>query len=304
MGIPDFQTLMLPVLRLTANGPVRTSAAIDSLSDEFRLTEEERKAMLPSGRQATMANRVHWAFTYLGKAGLIERVQRATYVATLEGLKVLENPPEKIDIKFLSRFSRFDGFRAKPIQSGSGSVAESELEGETATPEEAIDKASGLLDEALRADLLDKCRNLTPAGFERLIVKLMLAMGYGIGGSGNHIGKSGDGGVDGIITEDALGLDLVCLQAKRYAEGNTVGVHEIRAFAGTLDERGAAKGVFVTTSKFSVDARDYNARSKRIELVDGERLVTLMAKYGVGIRVVQKIEIKKMDSDYFDDLEG
>lgn len=303
MAIPDFQTLMLPVLRLAAQEQIKTSVAIERLSDDFMLTEQERLERLPSGRQTTMANRVHWAFTYLGKAGLIERVQRATYVATDDGRKVLESPPQRIDIRYLSTFPKFAVFRAKTEQPD-GPSATDEDHTETATPEEAIEKANNLLEEALRADLLDKCRNLSPAGFERLIVDLMLAMGYGVSGTGTHVGKSGDGGVDGIITEDALGLDVVCLQAKRYAEGNNVGVNEIRAFAGTLDEAGAAKGVFVTTSKFAPSARDFNSRSKRIELIDGERLVTLMAKYGVGTRIVRKIEFKKMDSDYFDDLDG
>lgn len=305
MPIPDFQTLMLPVLRLAAKDQIKTSVAIQILSDEFALTEEERSHLLPSGKQATIANRVHWAFTYLGKAGLIERIQRGTYVATEAGLNVLQDPPPRIDIKYLATFPKFNEFRAAETQQIEPVDGNTDLEIQAVTPEETIDAANAILDAALRAELLDKCRTLQPSAFEKLIVDLMMAMGYGVGGSGAHVGKSGDGGIDGTITEDALGLDVVYLQAKRYAEGNNIGVEKIREFAGTLDEKGATKGVFVTTSRFAPGAKQFTSRSsKRIELIDGERLAHLMVRYNVGIRTYRKIEIKRIDADYFDDLEG
>jgi restriction system protein len=304
MAIPDFQTLMLPVLRLSSKDQIKTATAIQILSDEFKLTDQERSVMLPSGKQSTIANRVHWAVTYLGKAGLIERIQRGTYVATEAGLKVLQDPPSKIDIKYLAKFPKFNEFRSAE-QQREPSTSNPDTQIETGTPEEKIDEASAVLDAAVRTELLDKCRSLLPVAFEKLIVDLMLAMGYGVGGSGTHVGKTCDGGIDGTITEDALGLDVVYLQAKRYAEGNNIGVEKIREFSGTLDEKGATKGVFVTTSKFAQGAKQFTSRStKRIELIDGERLASLMVRYGVGVRTYRKVEIKKIDTDYFDDLEG
>jgi restriction system protein len=304
MAIPDFQTLMLPLLQFLAKGQMRTTEAVEALSDQFNLSEEERSVLLPSGRQATMANRVHWAISYLGKAGLIQRVQRGSYIISDTGRKLLKDPPGRIDIKFLTQFPEFQEFRSasKPEKSSPHDLpAITDAEG---TPEEKIDEAAEELDNALRAEVLEKARSLSPAAFEKLIVSLMLAMGYGTGGSGTHVGKSGDGGVDGTITEDALGLDVVYIQAKRYAEENIIGVEKIREFAGTLDEKGATKGVFVTTSRFALGAQTFSSKStKRIILIDGRQLSTLMIRYGVGTRTFRKIEIRKIDADYFDDLE-
>jgi restriction system protein len=297
MPVPDFQTLMLPALKLAAKNEIRISDAVELLSEEFELTEAEREALLPSGKQARMANRVHWAFTYLAKGGLVERVARGTYAVSELGRTVLRSPPARIDIKFLSKFPKFEDFRNKSKEAEPES-AEDNSSPTRGTPEERVDEAAAELELTLRSELLDRIRALTPTGFEKLIVGLMLSMGYGSGGAGAHIGKSGDGGIDGTITEDALGLDVIYLQAKRYADGNNVGVEKIREFAGTLDERGATKGVFVTTSKYANGARTYSSRSpKRLTLIDGEELTALM------VRTIRKMEIRKIDTDYFDDLE-
>ena len=294
---------MLPVLRLAADKEIKTSEAIAKLSDEFKLSEEERSQLLPSGKQATMANRVHWAIAYLSKAGLLERVQRGTYIASNEGKKVLSNPPPSVDVKFLEQYPRFQGFN-KSTPKVEVATDKPTSDHDDGTPEERVDEAGAELEAILKTEILERVRSLSPKAFEKLIVDLMLAMGYGAGGSGTHVGKSGDGGIDGTITEDALGLDVIYIQAKRYAEGNSVGVEKLREFAGTLDERGATKGVFVTTSAFANGARVYSSRSpKRLTLIDGEELAALMSKYGVAVRTYRKIEIKKIDTDYFDDLE-
>lgn len=304
MAIPDFQTLMLPVLQLTAKGQITTTEAIQEISTLFNLTEEERSALLPSGKQTTIANRVHWAIAYLGKAGLIERIQRGIYTSTDAGRSTLLNPPARIDIKYLTNFEKFREFRVSAKAETKSGLPDT-MPDETGTPEERIDEASALLDATLQAEILERSRKVSPAAFEKLILDLMLAMGYGVGGTGTHVGKAGDGGIDGTITEDVLGLDVVYLQAKRYAEGNNIGVEKVREFAGTLDEKGATKGVFVTTSRFASGARQFTSRSsKRIELIDGERLASLMVRYNVGTRTYRKVDIKKIDADYFDDLES
>lgn len=304
MPVPDFQTVMLPVLRLANGGEVRASDAVDRICDEFHLTPDERAELLPSGRQAKIANRVHWAVTYLVKAGLLSRPQRGVFAITEKGREVLANPPARIDIDFLSQFDGFDQFRTKSSE---------EIEGEPSTeptatlaagtPDERIEAAFNDLNVTLRAELLDRVQTMHPTTFEKVIIDLMLGMGYGAGGSSKHLGRTSDGGVDGVINEDVLGLDIIYLQAKRYATGNAIEVDKIREFAGALDERGATKGVFVTTSHFAPQARAYAQRSpKRLVLIDGEELTRLLVQYGIGVRVYRNVEMKKLDTDYFDDL--
>lgn len=302
MAIPDFQTLMLPVLRLAAEGEIRVAEAVERLSDEFNLTADERVELLPSGRQAKMANRVHWAVTYLVKAGLADRPRRGVFGITDEGRKVLASPPSRIDIAYLSQFKGFDEFRARSSDDGAAQV-EPTVSLATGTPEERVEAAFDDLNAALRTDLLDRIFGMHPSAFVKLIVDLMLGMGYGEGGSGEHLGRTSDGGIDGVINEDVLGLDIIFLQAKRYAAANCIGVEKVREFAGALDERGATKGVFVTTSYFAPQARQYAQRSpKRLILIDGDELTRLLIKYGVAVRVYRTLELKKIDSDYFDDL--
>ena len=302
MSIPDFQTLMLPTLRLATEGEVRVRDLVGRLATEFGLTEDDLAERLPSGRQTSIVNRVSWAVIYLTKAGLLGRMRRGVYTITDRGRTVLANPPPKIDIRFLSQFEGFDAFRT-------GSAAEEETVVEptpalaAGTPDERIEAAFEDSNAALRNELIERVRAMEPTLFEKLIVDLMLGMGYGAGGSGQHLGRTNDGGVDGVINEDVLGLDIIYLQAKRYAEGSAIGVDKIREFAGSLDERGATKGVFVTTSHFAPQARAYAQRSpKRLILIDGEELTRLLVHHGVGVRIYRELQLKRLDTDYFDEL--
>jgi restriction system protein len=302
MTIPDFQTLMLPTLRLATAGEVRVRDLVGRLATEFGLTEDDLAERLPSGRQTTIVNRVSWAVIYLTKAGLLGRMRRGVYTITDRGRTVLANPPPKIDIRFLSQFEGFDAFRT-----GSAADEEAVVEPTPAlaagTPDERIEAAFEDLNAALRNELIERVRTMDPTSFEKLIIDLMLGMGYGAGGSGQHLGRTNDGGVDGVINEDVLGLDIIYLQAKRYAEGNAIGVDKIREFAGSLDERGATKGVFVTTRHFAPQARAYAQRSpKRLTLIDGEELTRLLVRYGVGVRAYRGLQLKRVDTDYFEGL--
>jgi len=303
MPIPDFQTLMLPVLRLSETGEIRISEGVARMADEFALTTPEREELLPSGRQAKIANRVHWAVTYLVKSGLLERPRRGYFAITPKGKAVLAQPPARIDIAFLSQFDGFEQFRTK---SGDGEPAAVETTGDVAagTPEERVEASFEDLNGALRQELLERILVMHPAAFEKLIVDLMLAMGYGANGSGERLGRTSDGGIDGVINEDVLGLDIIHLQAKRYATGNAIGVEKIREFAGALDERGATKGVFVTTSHFAPAAIQYAHRSpKRLILIDGEELTRLLVRHDVAVRAYRHLVLKKVDTDYFDEAE-
>lgn len=304
MPIPDFQTLMLPVLRLADAGEIKVADAVDQIADEFALTDQEREELLPSGRQAKIANRVHWSVTYLVKSGLVERPRRGYFAITPKGQSVLLNPPERIDIAFLSQFEGFDEFRTK---ANGDQLTEVEPTQDLAagTPEERVEAAFEDLNAALREELLERILVMHPTAFEKLIVDLMLGMGYGANGSGERLGRTNDGGIDGVINEDVLGLDIIHLQAKRYAIGNSIGVEKIREFAGALDERGATKGVFVTTSHFAPAAIQYAQRSpKRLILIDGKELTRLLVKYGVAVRGYRILELKKVDTEYFNEAEG
>lgn len=302
MPIPDFQTLMLPTLRLASQGEVRVRDLVSGIATQFGLTEEELAERLPSGRQTTIVNRVSWAVIYLSKAGLLGRVRRGVYCITDRGRSILANPPERIDIRFLSQFEGFEEFRTGNTNEEPANVEPSPTLA-AGTPDERIEAAFEDLNSALRNELIDRVRAMDPTHFEKLIVDLMLGMGYGAGGSGQHLGRTNDGGVDGVINEDVLGLDIIYLQAKRYAEGSAIGVDKIREFAGSLDERGATKGVFVTTSHFAPQARAYAQRSpKRLILIDGEELTRLLVQHGVGVRAYRELKLKRLDTDYFDDL--
>lgn len=305
MAIPDFQTLMLPVLHSAASSEVKISDVVDLLADEFRLTPEERSELLPSGKQTTFANRVHWAKSYLGKAGLVELTRRAHFHITERGRKVLDNPPERIDIRFLEQFPEFVVFRdaSSSDRRDNGPVAVEAVQTLGMTPDEMIRNAHGQLDDELGQELLQRIVAAPPEFFERLIVQLVIAMGYGgsAADAGRALGKTGDGGVDGVIDQDALGLDRIYVQAKRYADGNNVGAGAIRDFFGSLDRFKAAKGLFVTTSAFSSAARETaEFLSKRIVLVDGRQLAKLMIRYNVGCRIEETIHLKKIDEEFFE----
>ncbi|AWV18245.1 restriction endonuclease [Methylobacterium sp. XJLW] len=306
MSIPDFQTLMLPVLREAATGEKRIGDVVEHLADEFGLSPEDRSHLLPSGRQTTFANRVHWAKSYLGKSGLIELTRRAHFQITPRGREVLDQPSARIDIKFLARFPEFQSFRV--AQDGAEEQAEAAVQTNDATasltPDEVMRAAGRQLEAALASELLQRVVAGTPTFFESLVVRLLIAMGYG--GSVNDldralVGKSGDGGVDGVIDQDPLGLDRIYVQAKRYSADNTVGASAIRDFFGSLDRFKATKGLFVTTSSFTSSARETaEMLSKRMVLIDGPQLARLMIRHEVGCRIEERLTIKKLDEEFFD----
>lgn len=306
MAIPDYQGFMLPLLRMIADGgeyPVRE--IYQRLSDEFDLTPEERAELLPSGGQPLVENRIGWAKTYLKKAGLIDYPKRGVTQISLRGKEVLSTNPSSIDTEYLKRFDEFRVFQTVTVNKRDSQTNDDKriiesARDDTATPTEAIETAHQRLHQELASDLLDTIQAASPAFFERLVVDLMIKMGYG--GSRREAGEatklSGDGGVDGIIREDRLGLDTIYLQAKRW-EG-VVGRPEIQKFAGALQGFRAKKGVFITTSHFTKEAREYvDIIDSKIVLIDGERLANLMIDYGVGVSTKQVFEVKQLDSDYF-----
>ena len=305
--IPDFQTLMLPVLRSTEAGEVQIGAVVELLASKFGLTDEERATLLPSGRQTTFANRVHWAKSYLGKAGLIEPTGRGRFKISERGKEILAKSPERIVIKFLDQFPEFREFRERSsnddqVVSSAPSNA-SEIQDSSLAPDEAMRAAHQTLEIELSRDLLDRILSSPPDFFERAVIKLLTAMGYGGSAveAARALGKSGDGGVDGVIDQDALGLDRVYVQAKRYALNSPVGAGAIRDFFGSLDRFKATKGLFVTTSSFTQSAKETSEYlSKRIVLIDGPQLAKLMIKFEVGCRTEETLAIKRLDEEFFE----
>ncbi len=299
MAIPDYQTIMLPLLRLAGDGKTHTlREAVDSLADHFGLSEAELTSLLPSGKQPTFLNRVGWARTYIMKAGLLEAPRRAVFQITQRGLDVLKTNPEKINVKFLIQFPEFKSFRALRHARESEEPAISPADENT--PEEALEESYGRMRANLETELLDRIKACSPSFFERLVVELLVKMGYGgtLRDAGQAIGRSGDGGIDGVIKEDLLGLDVVYVQAKRWDA--TVGRPEIQKFAGALQGVRAKKGVFITASEFSNDAHDYVSHiDSKIALIDGPQLARLMIDHGLGVSLVETYEIKRIDSDYF-----
>lgn len=300
--IPDYQTLMRPVLKSAAEGEVRISSVIDELAEEFALTDEERDELLPSGKQSRFANRVHWAKGYLKQAGLVRPTRRAHFIITDRGRDVL-GTEDMINAAYLERFDEFQEFKNRTRESASDEVAVTATIEETATPDEVLRAAHRKINAALSADLIDRVREVSPAFFENLIVELLLAMGYGgtSEDAGRALGKSGDDGIDGVIDQDPLGVDQIYVQAKRYAEGNNIGAGAIRDFYGALSLKKAQKGIFVTTSAFSPSAiqtaRDLGSR---IVLIDSVQLAKLLIRYNIGCRDEEVIHLKKIDEDFFD----
>jgi len=298
MTIPDFQTIMLPLMKLSSDGKERPLAEIrEALSRIFGLSQEELSTLLPSGTQPVFNNRVAWASIYLHRTGLLRRPKRGCYQITERGHEVLKENPQKININFLDKFPEFVEFRE--MKKGKSAVA-AIIESSETNPEEALESAFQELQHTLASDILQSVKDCSPQFFERLVIDVLVKMGYG--GSrkeaGHAIGKSGDEGIDGIIKEDKLGLDIIYIQAKRWA--NPVGRPEIQKFVGALHGQRARKGIFITTSNFTRDALDYvkNIESKII-LIDGALLAELMIEHNVGVATVASYEIKKIDSDYF-----
>ncbi|MBS1704990.1 MAG: restriction endonuclease [Armatimonadetes bacterium] len=301
MAIPDYQTVMLPLLRFAGDGQEHSlRETIDALEDVFKLTPDERKQLLPSGQQEIFNNRVGWARTYLDKAGLLKKTRRSHYAITDRGLQVLRENPVRVDVKYLKRFEEFCAFQNLK---GTRAVANDLMVDTTSdqtTPEESLESAYGRLRAALAGDVLQQVKMASPSLFEKLVVELLLKMGYG--GSrqdaGRAIGRSGDEGIDGIIKEDRLGLDIIYIQAKRW-EAN-VGRPEVQKFAGALQGQRAKKGIMITTSSFSGDARDYVSKiENKIVLIDGTQLADLMIDHNLGVSPMASYEVKKIDTDYF-----
>lgn len=305
---------MLPVLRLLSEGLPNVAACVPRLKEMFVISDEDAAALLPSGASTILQSRAHWARTYLAKAGLLTSPKRNVHVVTERGRAVLLQNPPKIDNAFLARFEGFTEWIDQSAKASGDLRAKSEAGltpasivdvtpfDDRQTPEDAMDAASRLLTAALRDELLSLIYQLSPQRFEKLILELLAAMGYGGGNAdrGLMTKVTGDGGIDGIIKEDALGLDAVYIQAKRYAADRKIGRPDIQQFIGSLTGESATKGVFVTTSDFSREAHDYLQRvQQRVVLINGQRLAQLMIAHGVGVRVRQTYLIQSIDEDYF-----
>ncbi|MDD5175967.1 MAG: restriction endonuclease [Sterolibacterium sp.] len=301
MPIPDYETLMLPLLEIataTNSEGVKLSDAANQLAVRFKLTDKERTELLPSGGTFKFSSRVSWARTYLQKAGLLEAPKRGYFRLTPRGITVLKTTPAKIDNKLLSQFEEFRAFQGKKKPTKAESDAEPQE-----TPIESIASFYEQFRKALTTELLDRVKKCSPQFFERLVIHVLLKMGYGgsLKDAGAALGKTGDGGIDGVIREDKLGLDNIYIQAKRWTD-KPVGSPDLDQFSGALSKKKATKGIFITTSTFTKDARaslkDY---SSRIVLIDGYQLSKYMIDYGVGVSVMDVFELKKIDSDFFEE---
>jgi restriction system protein len=310
VAIPDYQSLMLPLLKLASDGREhRMSDVFNELGNELKLTEEERDELLPSGKQPIFNNRVHWAKQYLVQAKLLVATRRAYFKITERGRTVLAQKIERIDAKFLRQFDEFNAFvaggrtGAPPSPVRVDLIAEDLVIGRS-TPDEMLRATIKEVESALAADLIPRICAASPAFFERLVVDLLLKMGYG--GSrvdaGRALGKTGDGGIDGVIDQDQLGLDRIYIQAKKYDPDNAVSEPDIRNFCGSLGANKAAKGVFVTTSYFTKPAEEFAERHPyKVVLIDGDELARLMILHSVGVRIVETMHYKKVDDEYFPD---
>lgn len=305
MPVPDYQTLLLPLLRLAGSGRAQSLAQAEALlAEEFALSDEDRQARLPSGQQTTLRNRVGWASFYLKNAGLLDKPKRGQFFITPRGQQVLGENLLKIDLEYLSRFPEFQTFYLKgAVPTGGASSPTSPVPSENSrTPDEILEASHASITDELASELLSRLLAGTPEFFERVVVELLVAMGYGgsLEDAGQRIGKSGDGGIDGIIKEDRLGLDAIYIQAKRW-QGN-VGRPDIQKFVGALQGQRARKGVFMTTSSFSAEAVDYVSRiDVRVVLLDGRQIARLMIDHGVGVTPVATYVVKRIDSDYFEE---
>lgn len=301
MPIPDFQSIMLPLLQLAGDGQTYyIHDAVNELSKHFSLSEEEKTKLLPSGQQPVFYNRVGWARTYLKKAGLVKDPRRGYFQITEAGKSILEENPLRIDMKYLKRFPEYIEFRQTTRQTADEATEEEDLEG--LTPEEALEDAYQKIRRDLADELLNYVMKSTSGFFEKLVVELLVKMGYG--GSqrdaARAVGQSGDEGIDGIIDEDRLGLDSIYVQAKKWKLDNSVGRPEIQKFVGALQGKRAKKGIFLTTSRFTDDAHEYaRGIDVKVVLIDGQRLTELMIDAGVGVASSTSYEIKSLDTDYF-----
>ncbi|MEB2333515.1 MAG: restriction endonuclease [Anaerolineaceae bacterium] len=299
MAVPDFQSIMLPLLKIAEDGQEHSGQEfLERLAECFNLSDDELNELLPSGKQTRFYNRVGWARTYLIKSKLLEMPRRSFYKITERGKEVLKSNPDRIDMNYLKRFPEYIEFKSKENEKDKGEQKEENTE--ESTPEEILDGAYQEIRDNLALEVLENVMSCSPAFFERLVVELLVAMGYG--GSrrdaARAVGQTGDEGIDGIIDEDRLGLDTIYIQAKKWA--NNVGRPEIQKFVGALAGKRARKGIFITTSSFSSDAVRYASDiDTKVILIDGKRLAELMMDYNIGVNEVTTYKLKRIDSDYF-----
>jgi len=303
MGVPDYQSLMLPLLSaLTDRSDHEVKELRETIAQRLGITDIDRGELLPSGKQTVYDNRLGWAKTYLDKAGLVQSSRRGVYRLTDRGHEVLASKPSRVDVALLSKFPEFEEFRRKPDQDGDQTTSASNP-AHTAlpvTPQESLDAAYQQMRRSLEAEVLASVKGASFRFFEQLVVELLVKMGYGgtLKDAGKAIGRSGDDGLDGVIKEDHLGLDAIYIQAKRWQ--NTVGRPDVQAFAGSLEGVRGRKGVFITTSSFSSEAKEYVSRiEKKIVLIDGTQLSSLMIDFNIGVSTVNVYEVKRIDTDYF-----
>lgn len=302
MPIPDFQSIMLPLLKLSSDGEVHyIHDVVNQLAEDYGLTEEERTELLTSGQQPTFYNRVGWARTYLKKAGLLKDPKRGYFQITERGMEVLRTKPKKIDTKYLRQFTEFIEFQ-NTVRDTTNENSQKKRDFEDLTPEEAIENAYQRISKDLSEELLSYILNSTPGFFEKLVVELLVKMGYG--GSRRNaaraVGQSGDEGIDGIIDEDRLGLDTIYLQAKKWNTSSSIGRPEIQKFVGALQGKRSKKGIFITTTTFSKESCEYASNIEtKVVLIDGLRLTQLMIDYGIGVTTRTLYELKELDTDYF-----
>jgi len=304
MPIPDYQSLMLPLLKVLTDRKERPAAEIrKQIAVELNLSDEELAERLASDSQTVFANRVGWAVQYLKSAGAIQSVRRGVYEISDRGLSLLKAQPSGITVKTLRQFPEFIEFEGREADTKPPTTAITPQNETKATPEESLEHSFQMLRDALAHELLETIKNGSPAAFERIVVDLLVAMGYGgsVEDAGKVVGKSGDGGIDGIIKQDKLGLDAIYVQAKRW--NNVVGSPEIMKFSGSLTKRHASRGVFITTSTFTKDALEFvEAMPQKIVLVDGKQLASLMIEHDVGVSPTKAYTLKRLDQDYFENL--
>jgi restriction system protein len=301
MPIPDFQSIMLPLLKLAADGDIHNiHDAVNKLAGDYSLSDEEKSQLLQSGQQPIFYNRVGWARTYLKKAGLLSDPRKGHFQITERGINILKENPDRIDMRYLKRFPEYLEFTRKGKESEQADQSEEILE--ELTPEEVLENAFQRIRKDLADELLRYILASSPGFFEKLVVELLVKMGYG-GSQRNMakaVGQSGDEGIDGIIDEDRLGLDTIYIQAKKWKPDLSVGRPEIQKFVGALAGKQAKKGIFITTTKFTNDARDYAHHiNPKVVLIDGAQLTDLMIDYGVGVATRISYDIKTLDTDYF-----
>ncbi|MCR9074575.1 MAG: restriction endonuclease [bacterium] len=300
MSVPKYQRLFLPILEFASDQEThKIGEAIDAVANYFDLDEASRKELLPSGTQTRLYNRTTWAITYLEKAGLLCKPKRGCFEITEDGLSLLHSDPRVIDNDTLLQYESFQEFRDKKNTTEDQASTEDDSDG---TPEELIEQSITILNQSLAGEVSEALSTVDPGRFEQIVVDLLVAMGYGgsRADAARVIGKPGDGGIDGTIKEDRLGLDVIYVQAKRWQ--GPVGRKEIQSFAGSLEGERASKGIFITTSSYTRNAIEYVKNiGKRIILIDGEQLAELMITHGVGVTRARAYTISKLDSDYYED---